>query len=469
MGEALPEGDPFQRQGYAEDRQGFGALGDVAVDLPGRGLRVGAVQAFQLPDGPQAQGDARLVPFQIHLHRGAHLAVPAHPVPAGEAHFRPGDADPTAVGQIGEGLGGVEVIVAAEQPADLLHGLEAVRGHAPHQVAVVGAGEDPVPLPVQGQRVQIRALVVALQRDALQLPPGEQVVRAVDDVGLLHQIHRAEVAGQLLAPDDLGVPVGFGSVGDDGVVRVFMEGHAVRGVGQPLVIFPVRMILEGGGGIEQHQGMIPQPGDVARIHDGGAGEDRVHALSVLHIRVQGDGQLLPVQQVRAHRVAPVHVAPAVPGGVVLEEKMVVPLVPHQPVGIVVPALQGGEVHLGPQGLFVGVRDGIGEPEARGKVRIIRFVVQREADVLVQERIHGDIGLIFGRDGVIVQCQQPGRRALLGDAEPVGLGVVVDGYSQEAFRFHGAIVLSVWNGESGPAARRATGPFCVTGRRGSRGR
>ena len=62
--------------------------------------------------------------------------------------------------------------------------------------------------------------------------------------------------------------------------------------------------------------------------------------------IKRGGPFLPVHQVRAHRVAPVHVAPVRAVGVVLVEEVIRTRVPDQPVGVIVPAAAGREVELG---------------------------------------------------------------------------------------------------------------------------
>ena len=69
--------------------------------------------------------------------------------------------------------------------------------------------------------------------------------------------------------------------------------------------------------------------------DGGAGE--AARLVIALIRSQGRGQIVPVEQVRAHRVTPVHGAPLGGVGVILIEHMELPLVEGKAVGVVHPA------------------------------------------------------------------------------------------------------------------------------------
>ena len=83
-------------------------------------------------------------------------------------------------------------------------------------------------------------------------------------------------------------------------------------------------------------------------------------------RIEGRGQLLPVDQVGADGVAPVHVAPVPAVGVVLVEEVIFARLPDQAVGVVEPAAPRREVELRPVRLAVdpaGVGDvvGLGDP------------------------------------------------------------------------------------------------------------
>jgi hypothetical protein len=63
--------------------------------------------------------------------------------------------------------------------------------------------------------------------------------------------------------------------------------------------------------------------------------------------------MLPVDEVTADRVAPTHVPPFVAEGVVLIEKMVLPIMVDQTVWIVHPVSFGCEMELRPEGLLKG--------------------------------------------------------------------------------------------------------------------
>src|ERR1700761_1059872 len=71
---------------------------------------------------------------------------------------------------------------------------------------------------------------------------------------------------------------------------------------------------------------------------------------------QGNGQLPPMQQVRADRVTPAHVAPFVAKRVVLEKQVVLTLEVNQAVRVVRPMLARRKVVLGTKWLVVSRRN-----------------------------------------------------------------------------------------------------------------
>src|SRR5262249_5509930 len=78
------------------------------------------------------------------------------------------------------------------------------------------------------------------------------------------------------------------------------------------------------------------------VHDRAAGERPVAEPT----GIDRDRQLLPVHQVAAHGVSPMHVAPAPSVGIVLEVKMVLAAGMDEPIRVVVPAAAGREVEAG---------------------------------------------------------------------------------------------------------------------------
>jgi hypothetical protein len=63
--------------------------------------------------------------------------------------------------------------------------------------------------------------------------------------------------------------------------------------------------------------------------------------------------VLPVHQVRAHRVPPAHVTPGITLGVVLVKQVVLPVEKHQPVRVVHPVLLRRKVKLRAEGFVEG--------------------------------------------------------------------------------------------------------------------
>ena len=101
----------------------------------------------------------------------------------------------------------------------------------------------------------------------------------------------------------------------------------------------------------------PKPDVLCRSTTRAAREAPVAIL----LRVEGDRQLGPVNQVAADRVAPVHVAPVPAVGIVLIEQVIFTVEPDQAVRVVQPAAPRREVELRPASLAV-------EPAGVGNVR-----------------------------------------------------------------------------------------------------
>ena len=93
-----------------------------------------------------------------------------------------------------------------------------------------------------------------------------------------------------------------------------------------------------------------KPARVVPVDDDAAREDH-HPVGF----VQGDRQVLPVQQVGADGVAPAHMAPLLAQRVVLVEQVVLALVEDEPVRVVHEVARWREVELRPQWLVIGRR------------------------------------------------------------------------------------------------------------------
>ena len=202
-----------------------------------------------------------------------------------------------------------------------------------HTAGLIHAGEAKHPLVLQGEQVgalQHRAHLPGFKQGA-HIVPVEQILRAVQHhrgVSLL--AHAADHAVRAVLPGEhLGVPevpAGrvYGALGQNGVARVLCKVLAVVGPGQALGLGQAAVH----GGVEKVQPAV-------LLHRG-AGEAALAAFIGL-VGVQGDGQLLPVEQVLADGVAPVHGVPHRGLGVVLEKDVVLPLEVAQAVGVVYPA------------------------------------------------------------------------------------------------------------------------------------
>ena len=138
-------------------------------------------------------------------------------------------------------------------------------------------------------------------------------------------------------------------MGQNRGIGVFLEGHAaVGGIGHKL-----GKGLSGGKEriaaccriVQQNGGVFPffQSCHVVIIRHGAAG---VHGS--VGVGIQGFVLFRPVQQICRRGMAPVHIAPAGTGRVMLVEHVVHAVCIYQTVGVVVPAVPGCEVDHGTQ-------------------------------------------------------------------------------------------------------------------------
>src|SRR5687767_2642709 len=79
---------------------------------------------------------------------------------------------------------------------------------------------------------------------------------------------------------------------------------------------------------------LPIFSEAARVLpiDHRAARDNLHAFLFL----QGDRQILPTDEILAHRMAPAHVAPFIAERIVLVKEVVLPFVIHHPIRVVHP-------------------------------------------------------------------------------------------------------------------------------------
>ena len=145
---------------------------------------------------------------------------------------------------------------------------------------------------------------------------------------------------------------------DHGVARVFLPGLAS--------VVAVSDAFAPAGAGESHDDRrfcaLLKAAGVVGIHDRAAREAPVVELP----GIKRGRPFLPVHQVGADGVAPVHVAPVPAVGVVLIEEVIRTRVPDQPVGVIEPAAAGREVELGTMRLVIdqaGVGDVLGLRDA----------------------------------------------------------------------------------------------------------
>ena len=157
-------------------------------------------------------------------------------------------------------------------------------------------------------------------------------------------------------PKNSGIAVLADDVVEDGVAFVLRPGSAmIVAVGQAL---GERLPCGGIHGDEWWFAVLAKAGGVGDIDGGASGEIRS-----VFVGTEGDGQFLPVDEVGADSVAPVHVSPLDSAGIVLKEKMVFAIEVDETVRVVEPVFLGGKVEL--RTIFLAI-------EQLGKWGLIHF-------------------------------------------------------------------------------------------------
>ena len=165
-----------------------------------------------------------------------------------------------------------------------------------------------------------------------------------------------------------------------GAAAVGAVGHALRLDLGLLGLLGVRVVI-GKEGDEGRVVLRAEARGVVPIDDGATGEDVSEAVGR-----QGDREVLPVHEVAADGVAPVHGPPDGFLGVVLIEEVVLPVVIHHAVGVVHPVFGGREVDLRAVHFVEG--QGVG----RGSIGVGRCVLVARAGGEAEQsaqRIAGD--------------------------------------------------------------------------------
>jgi hypothetical protein len=154
-------------------------------------------------------------------------------------------------------------------------------------------------------------------------------------------------------PEDLGIAKFRRSDINDRIARIVCPRAAmVVAVGQPLVLHTLGLLtLFAMPCVNCNHGRLtvfPKTTRIGEIDDCGAREH--HDLPLLRKR---EGQMLPMDEVTADRVAPTHVPPFVAEGIVLIEKMEFTVVIDHTVGVVHPVSFRCEMKLRPKGFLIG--------------------------------------------------------------------------------------------------------------------
>ena len=247
------------------------------------------------------------------------------------------------------GLGVALEVLAIEVAHEIFCGTAAketagvdVDNHHPLLVVLVA---------VDGQLEEVGALkLVGLLTVALaesgDVVPVAQVVGAVEAHLLIGRNNHVPLLHRCI-PEYLRVAEVFQSVerSQHGVARILGEGASV--VGAPCHALYLS-VLVAGRGVEGHDGVLAVAGGVVAVDDRRTGEDVAHGVA-------GDGgiELLPVEEVLADGVAPMHVAPLGTVGIVLEVEVILTVLVDHAVGVVHPTVGGREVIGGTVEVGVG--------------------------------------------------------------------------------------------------------------------
>ena len=247
---------------------------------------------------------------------------------------------------------GIEIAAEVKEPTPFRLKTRLFRVEVSHEVLhppVGGDDQDPLfPELEEIRALDVHGLPVRMaKQDAQVLPPGELgVLRAVERHHRLAALPLVEVTAKdqvslALVPEEKGIaPIvdlqaTVESLGQHGVRRMLLPDEEVRAAeGGPLLRRVLRPLFWANAGVEKDRLAVA-------IDRRAAGKAVVFANFLRG--PQGDGEVLPADEVPAPDMPPVHVAPAVAVGVVLVEKVIKAAVEDRPVGIVVPPGRWGNV------------------------------------------------------------------------------------------------------------------------------
>ena len=139
-------------------------------------------------------------------------------------------------------------------------------------------------------------------------------------------------------PENFGIAeIGLAGILDHGIAFVFGKGESVVGAVGDALDFLLTVLGEDGD-----QRAFAESGGVVVVNDRAAGEDRAQRIGR-----KRDGTVVPVDQIRADGVSPVHGSPVAVIGIVLVVEVILAVVPDHAVGIVHPELFGRKMDLRP--------------------------------------------------------------------------------------------------------------------------
>ena len=279
-----------------------------------------------------------------------------------------------AVSEVGEGHGGVVVLA----PVEPFHGGrlrvtlellavklsdEILRGRTAKDETWVDVDDHDILLvgwvAIDGQREEVGTLkLVGLGSEALTplayVGPLLEILRLIEAHVLIgRHDHVPRLRG--LIPEDLRVAEVLQSVKrrHHGVALILDEGASVVLAVSHTLHLHLLAVSHAVGSVVGDDCVLAESCRVARIDDGASREDVSH-------RVAGDGgvEMIPVYEVAADGVAPVHVAPLRSVGVVLEVEMILPILVGESVGVVHPSVERRVVIDGAVVVRIGRVEGV---------------------------------------------------------------------------------------------------------------
>ena len=219
---------------------------------------------------------------------------------------------------------------------------------AAHEVAPVAAVENParvLRVAVHGDLEELRALAAVGDGDFAHLLPFLEILGGQQRVVVFvkKQGHYPFLFGRI--PDDFGIAVTADHTGEHGILVIF-------GPGPPAVVAVGETLGKGLGrrGVDADERLLRTGLETCRVVPVHHGRSRIDQS--MFIGIKGNGQFLPMNQVRADGMPPMHVSPTPTIRIVLEKQVILALVKHQPVWVIGPAALRGKMELRAQLLLI---------------------------------------------------------------------------------------------------------------------